>query len=198
MVGHTNSINSICFSLDSTRLASCSDDTTVRLWDAHTGSAIGDAMVGHTNSINSICFSPDGTHLASCSGDATVRLWDAYTGSALGDAMVGHTSLVLSIRFSPDGTCLLSMSDAETLMWETHSMTAVKLSGQTGIPDWVSSIVDVRINDEGWLLVANTRTLWIPDQYRGFSVAGIKGVGGKTVCIGGFTGTLIFLWFPDM
>jgi hypothetical protein len=44
--------------------------------------------------------------------------------------------------------------------------------------------------------VATTRTLWIPDQHRG-SVMGVKGVGGKTVCIGGWTGTVTFLSFPD-
>jgi hypothetical protein len=37
----------------------------------------------------------------------------------------------------------------------------------------------------------------LPDQYRGFSVAGVKGVGGKTVYFGGRTGTVIFLSFPD-
>src|SRR5580658_1465817 len=38
--GHTGSVNVICFSSDGTRLASCSYDKTVRLWDAHTGSGI--------------------------------------------------------------------------------------------------------------------------------------------------------------
>jgi WD40 repeat protein len=47
--GHANSVGSVVFSLDGSRLASCSHDKTVRLWDAHTGAAIGHPMDGHTN-----------------------------------------------------------------------------------------------------------------------------------------------------
>jgi WD40 repeat protein len=37
MVGHTEWVKSIVFSPDGSSLASCSDDKTMRLWDAHTG-----------------------------------------------------------------------------------------------------------------------------------------------------------------
>jgi WD40 repeat protein len=89
--GHTDEVTAICFSPDGTRLASCSYDITVGHWDAHTSSAIGDAVVGHIDLINSICFSPDGIRLASCSYDFTARLRDAHTGNPVGDPLVGHT-----------------------------------------------------------------------------------------------------------
>ena len=70
------------FSLDGRRLASCSYDSTVRLWDADTGAAL-HTLEGHSGGVNEVTFSPDGRRLASCSEDKTVRLWDADTGMTL-------------------------------------------------------------------------------------------------------------------
>ncbi|MFN7899359.1 MAG: WD40 repeat domain-containing protein [Synechococcaceae cyanobacterium] len=38
--GHTNSVNSVAFSPDGSRLVSGSDDNTLRLWNAATGKPI--------------------------------------------------------------------------------------------------------------------------------------------------------------
>jgi WD40 repeat protein len=63
MTGHTGDINCICFSPDGTRLASCSWDKTVRIWDAHTGSAIGVVTIPHEDF--NLKFLSDGLLLAS-------------------------------------------------------------------------------------------------------------------------------------
>ena len=79
LCGHSNSVNSVAFSPDGTRLASGSHDNTVRLWDTVSGRTAGELLRCHTYSVNSVAFSPDGTSLASGSYAKTVRLWDGST-----------------------------------------------------------------------------------------------------------------------
>src|ERR1700685_1003341 len=72
--GHKSGVSSVVFSPDGSKLASASDDHTVRLWDVETGTAIGSALEGHSSSVYLVVFSPDVSKLASASSDNTVRL----------------------------------------------------------------------------------------------------------------------------
>ena len=73
-------MHAVAFSPDGRRLASASDDGTVRLWDPATGAELA-ALTGHTGQVTAVAFSPDGRRLASAGWDGTVRLWDPATGA---------------------------------------------------------------------------------------------------------------------
>jgi hypothetical protein len=60
--GHQDSVESVAFSPDGTRIVSGSFDTTLQLWDAKSGEPVGAPLKGHENSVRSVAFSPYGTH----------------------------------------------------------------------------------------------------------------------------------------
>src|SRR5882757_3361730 len=56
--GHAARIGSVCYSPDGTRVVSGSDDKTIRIWDAESGTVIGEPLMGHTGGVNSVAYSP--------------------------------------------------------------------------------------------------------------------------------------------
>jgi WD40 repeat protein len=84
MAGHIGHVYSVTFSPDGSRLARCSDDKIVRLWDVHTGEAIGDALVGHTGPVYSVS-SPEGSHIVTKSL-AESLVWENHSTGLINDS----------------------------------------------------------------------------------------------------------------
>jgi WD40 repeat protein len=126
--GHSNAVRSVAFSHDSTRLASASDDRTVKIWDASSGECL-QTLDGHSDWVRSVAFSHDSTLLASASFDHTVKIWGARSGECL-ETLHGHSNRVNSVAFLHDSTRLASASFDHTVkIWDVWSGECLQTLG---------------------------------------------------------------------
>jgi WD40 repeat protein len=122
---HQGRIRSVAFNSDGSKLATGSDDTTIKVWDVQTGNCL-TTLEGHTKVISSVVFHPDGQILASGSGDTTIKIWNISRGKCQ-KTLSGHTRWLLSIAFHPAGKILVSSSGDGTLrFWDYHNDKCIK------------------------------------------------------------------------
>jgi WD40 repeat protein/serine/threonine protein kinase len=98
---HSDEALCVVFSPDGKRLASGSEDRTVKVWDAQTGQELLTFKADTTGGagVRSLAFSPDGKGLAGANeGPGNAKVWDAQTGQEL-RSFTG----MKSVAFSPDG-----------------------------------------------------------------------------------------------
>jgi WD40 repeat protein len=73
--GHTLNVTDAVFSPDGRRLATCSPDQTIRLWDLSTGQEI--LKLRDFWGVRSLRFVSDGRRLMGASFDGKIHVWDA-------------------------------------------------------------------------------------------------------------------------
>ncbi|GJJ74482.1 hypothetical protein EMPS_06840 [Entomortierella parvispora] len=128
LTGHTLRIKDLAFSRDGQRIATCSTDQSVRLWDQQTGALV-TIWNGHTHHVIHVVFLNDG-EVASASWDGTVRFWQM--GSDLSHQQLvsngrslasrGHTHKVNCVKYSPEGNSILSSSmDLRVRQWDANT-----------------------------------------------------------------------------
>jgi WD40 repeat protein len=126
--GHTAPVHGLAYNLDGSRLASVSEDRTLRFWEASTGKAIGEA-VALSEKAWSVAYSPDGRQLAIACGDwnlpdtpGIVEIHDSASGQRR-HRMMGHQRLAWSVAYNPGGDWLASAGGekhlpGEIILWD--------------------------------------------------------------------------------
>ncbi len=105
---HGNRVGGVVWSPDGSRLASASDDGTVKIWDLANGRQVR-SYRGSKDAVLGIAWTRDGQWIASTAGKE-IHLWDPATGK-LKSALKGHEEAVTSVAFRPDGKWLVSASE---------------------------------------------------------------------------------------
>jgi WD40 repeat protein len=122
LTGHTDSVNQMAYSLDSSILVSASDDETVRIWCTLSMRCLA-VLDGHQSAVNSVSLSRDSSTLATASQNGTVSVW-----SLIFLAKEAATSLATASPSSGKPTTLSSLDKTTALSGNTTALP----SGSSG------------------------------------------------------------------
>ena len=119
--GHQAAVSRAVFSPDSQRMATTSDDCTLRVWNL--ADRTSRVYFGHTDEVWRAAWSSDQRRIASTSRDKTVRVWDVDSGAA--QVLVGHEAGIRNVAFGPEGRTMYSGDDARVLRrWQLDTGTS--------------------------------------------------------------------------
>lgn len=148
--GHTAPVRDVDFSPNGARLASISNDGTIRLWDTRNRNELrplgAPIPLATDEEPRTLAFSPNGQLLASAGSTGTITLWDMSEPLhplMLGDPFPAHTDWISTLAFHPTDPILASASGDTTIrLWDLSNPTAVQPIGEplAGHTDWAVSL----------------------------------------------------------
>ncbi len=153
LMGHTDTINALCFSPDGSVLATGSNDTTCCLWDVKTGKCAR-SLQNHKKRVTSLCWeslSEFGFLFATGSDDGHVvwrpsKAWDNCRG------YTGHTKEITCLRFAPKKSLLATASSDGTIHLNRLNSKLYTILNCTSIMPYADSIC---FSDDGFTLIAS-------------------------------------------
>ncbi|XP_018392603.1 PREDICTED: DDB1- and CUL4-associated factor 10 [Cyphomyrmex costatus] len=105
---HSDCVNCVRF-LDQRMFATCSDDSTVALWDARNLKQRIRILQGHSNWVKNIEYSPSDSLLLTSGFDGSIYTWDinSFTENSFVYNRVFHTNGLMRTRLTPDTSKML-------------------------------------------------------------------------------------------
>lgn len=121
-LGHTNKISEIFFSKDETQMYSCSDDSTVRIWNINVGDGETEDKIlyKHERNERSLCMdlSPDGRYMATGGSDRLIHVYD-FKEEKLIARLEEFTNSCWVVKISRKTTLIMGGdNDGNGFIWE--------------------------------------------------------------------------------
>ncbi|HEX3685561.1 MAG TPA: arginase family protein [Bryobacteraceae bacterium] len=127
--GHTKWVVAAAFAPADQRLATVSDDQTLRIWplddDApcHTEPLV---CHGHDSWVKAVGWSPDGQRVASAGFDGSLVIWNSRTGEKL-KSLQAHPDSIWNVNWSADGSILTTCGERGFLrVWHGETIEPIR------------------------------------------------------------------------
>ena len=118
---HSDTVLGVCFSPDSTKLATCGADKFVKVWEVPSGKFL-KSFEGHTHHVLDVGWKPDGKLLASGGADNAIKVWDYEKGEQARTIPNAHKLQITRLTFfGKDGRFLTSGGDAAVKLWSVDN-----------------------------------------------------------------------------
>eukprot|EP01031_Cornospumella_fuschlensis_P026053 gene26053-31456_t len=127
----------LCLFLDSSRLVTVSQETTLVVWDTLSGERVG-TLQGHDERITCVSASIDGQRIVSSSSyDRSIKVWDAVTGACVYTVYTGL--VVVSCALSTDGHRIVTRCfDPANFLASVAKVWDIRTGGIDSLPGHIS------------------------------------------------------------
>jgi WD40 repeat protein len=160
--GHLNSIYSVKFYPDDTKLISCSRDTTIRIWDFNSSEEIA-IIKTEGRGLADVDISPDGKNLIYCSWymkengvNGFINLYDLETKEKIWTTDYNAHPLVV-VSFSPDGNRFAIGSWEENVsVWSLDNLNSPTILDFDDVKEY-SAVDDIAFSPDGKFIASASK-----------------------------------------
>ncbi|EGC37333.1 hypothetical protein DICPUDRAFT_46602 [Dictyostelium purpureum] len=135
---HRDEVWFITFSNDGKKLASCSRDNNIIIWDMSpiyldepSEPKVLHTLSGHTKEVSHLAWSPNDKYLLSTSNDSTTKLWNPADGTLL-KTFAKHTDYVTCCSWHPDNKRFVTGgNDRNIYLWSIENLNLDQPNGNS-------------------------------------------------------------------
>ena len=176
-LAHSGAVTAVAVTPDERRATSTAQDSTLKVWDLHSGVEMYVLDVLDENQVADIvgfAVTSDGRIAVSASGGGTLKVWDLEQGAHL-KTLRGHSSPVTAVAVTPDGRRCISTSRDNTLqIWD------LEVGILEGLGNPITDTIGVWVTPDGRraITASGDGTLKVWDLERGAHLHTLRGHDG--------------------